>query len=306
MHKTYTNQICCDIIRHIENMKGGKQMKKVKNIIIAMILLSLVLCTTVFVSDEEIKQLMEFSLQPNNIVYIGEGEAYSRREILPTYYDIYEDNITHWEQEMPVNVLEYDEFLYQIIPLDLEKSKEILQLQQQMAEEMENKREQIEEQIILAQKPNSNITIEQVNVLIDSFNAECQKKNEEFESKLPKYDDNNWKQLEDRKMVYDDPTGNTAYGLVYAKVTYSKFRDEKTVYPRILYPINYNYLSKNQQEEQQQDEEEQKPTEEQNPTQNSDKDNDKTVAPTKLPKARIIKYYNINNNIRTNIKYNFL
>ena len=33
---------------------------------------------------------------------------------------------------------------------------------------------------------------------------------------------------------------------------------------------------------------------------------DKTVAPTKLPKARIIKYHNTTNNICINIKYNFL
>lgn len=33
---------------------------------------------------------------------------------------------------------------------------------------------------------------------------------------------------------------------------------------------------------------------------------DKTIAPTKLPKARFNKYYNTNNNICTNIKYNFL
>ena len=33
---------------------------------------------------------------------------------------------------------------------------------------------------------------------------------------------------------------------------------------------------------------------------------DKTVAPTKLPKARFNKYYNTNNNICINIKYNFL
>lgn len=285
-------------------------MKKVKNIIIAMLLLILISYTTVLANDEEIKQLTEFSLQPNNIVYIGEGGAYSRREILPTFYDIYTNNVTHWEQEMPVNVLEYDEFLYQIIPLDLEQSKEILQLKQQIEEEMETKREEIEEKIILAQKPNSNITIEQVNVLIDNFNAECQKKNEEFESKLPKYNDNNWKQLENRKMVYDDLTGNTAYGLVYAKVTCSKFRDEKTVYTKMLYPINYNYLSKNNQEEQQKPSEEQEPqgqeSEEKSPTQNNNKNNDKTVAPTKLPKARFIMYDNTNNNMRNNIKYNFL
>ena len=33
---------------------------------------------------------------------------------------------------------------------------------------------------------------------------------------------------------------------------------------------------------------------------------DKTIAPTKLPKARFNKYYNTNNNICINIKYNFL
>ena len=69
-------------------------------------------------------------------------------------------------------------------------------------------------------------------------------------------------------------------------------------------------------EEQKPSDEEQRPSEEQDPqgqqnqeekpTQNNNKNNDKTVAPTKLPKARFNKYYNTNNNICTNIKYNFL
>ncbi len=69
-------------------------------------------------------------------------------------------------------------------------------------------------------------------------------------------------------------------------------------------------------EEQKPSDEEQRPSEEQDPqgqqnqeekpTQNNNKNNDKTVAPTKLPKARFIKYHNTTNNICTNIKYNFL
>ena len=69
-------------------------------------------------------------------------------------------------------------------------------------------------------------------------------------------------------------------------------------------------------EEQKPSDEEQRPSEEQDPqgqqneeekqTQNNNKNNDKTVAPTKLPKARFIKYHNTTNNICINIKYNFL
>ena len=80
--------------------------------------------------------------------------------------------------------------------------------------------------------------------------------------------------------------------------------------------INFVATSGQPQEEQKPSEEEQKPSEEQKPqgqqngeekpTQNNNKNNDKTVAQTKLPKARFNKYYNTNNNICTNIKYNFL
>lgn len=80
--------------------------------------------------------------------------------------------------------------------------------------------------------------------------------------------------------------------------------------------INFVATSGQPQEEQKPSEEEQKPSEEQKPqgqqngeekpTQNNNKNNDKTVAPTKLPKARFNKYYNTNNNICINIKYNFL
>ena len=78
--------------------------------------------------------------------------------------------------------------------------------------------------------------------------------------------------------------------------------------------INFVATSGQPQEEQKPNEEEQKPSEEeqkpqgqqnqeQKPTQNNYKSNDKTVAPTILPKARFNKYYNTNNNICTNIKY---
>ena len=80
--------------------------------------------------------------------------------------------------------------------------------------------------------------------------------------------------------------------------------------------INFVATSGQPQEEQKPSEEEQKPSEEQKPqgqqngeekpTQNNNKNNDKTVAQTKLPKARFNKYYNTNNNLYTNIKYNFL
>ena len=80
--------------------------------------------------------------------------------------------------------------------------------------------------------------------------------------------------------------------------------------------INFVATSGQPEEEQKPNEEEQKPSEEQKPqgqqnqeekpTQNNNKNNDKTVAQTKLPKARFYKYYNTNNNICTNIKYNFL
>ena len=68
--------------------------------------------------------------------------------------------------------------------------------------------------------------------------------------------------------------------------------------------------------EQKPNEEEQKPSaeqkpqgqqnQEQKPTENNNKNSDKTIATTKLPKARFNKYYNTNNNICINIKYNFL
>lgn len=88
--------------------------------------------------------------------------------------------------------------------------------------------------------------------------------------------------------------------------------------------INFVATSGQPQEEQKPSEEEQKPSgeeqkpndeeqdpqgqqnQEEKPTQNNNKNNDKTVAQTKLPKARFYKYYNTNNNICTNIKYNFL
>lgn len=81
--------------------------------------------------------------------------------------------------------------------------------------------------------------------------------------------------------------------------------------------INFVATSGQPQEEQKPSEEEQKPNDEEQapqgqqnqeekPTQNNNKNNDKTVAQTKLPKARFNKYYNTNNNICTNIKYNFL
>ena len=80
--------------------------------------------------------------------------------------------------------------------------------------------------------------------------------------------------------------------------------------------INFVATSGQPEEEQKPNEDEQNPNEEQKTqgqqneenktTQNNNKNNDKTVATTKLPKARFNKYYNTNNNICTNIKYNFL
>ena len=77
-----------------------------------------------------------------------------------------------------------------------------------------------------------------------------------------------------------------------------------------------NFVATSGQPEEKPNEDEQKPSQEQDPqgqqnqeekpTQNNNKYNDKTVAQTKLPKARFNKYYNTNNNICTNIKYNFL
>ena len=92
--------------------------------------------------------------------------------------------------------------------------------------------------------------------------------------------------------------------------------------------INFVATSGQPQEEQKPNEEEQKPNgeqkpseeeqkpsaeqkpqgqqnQEQKPTENNNKNSDKTIATTKLPKARFINYYNTSN-ISNNIKYNFL
>lgn len=264
-------------------------MKRIKNIFVLVVILSIILSASALANDgnEEIKEMLsDFTIGENNIVYVGDGEGetatYTKRELFPPV-DVFAAKVQSWAKVMPAEVLEYDEFLYQIIPLDYETSKEILQLQDQATKELEEKKNYIEEQKILLQKPDSDITIEQVNDLIDEYNMEFEKKAQEIREKLPQYNENNWQELKDRSMVYEDPTGNTAYALVYAKVTYSKFKGDKTIYASKLYPLSYQALSQMQsQDEEQKDD---------NKTENQDgetiQNNDNTQSPIKLPNAGI-------------------
>ena len=277
-------------------------MKKLNIIVCVMFIFSIMLSTSVFADDEvveDFKEMKAFDINKNTTVSMGTGTSsiniFSMTSNAPNT-----GNNTHWEMSFGADVLQFDEYLYQVVPLDYTKAKEIVQLIDKARSELSAKASYIEEQEVLSQKENSNVTIAQVNVLIDEYNQLCTNKIQEIQSKFPQYNDNNWKELEvvsengqnTRKMIYDDPTGNTAYVLAYAKVTYSKFPNEKTIYAYRLENMNYQYLSQNQgqnqnpnQDEEDNPQEEQKPVEDEKPTQNNNKNNDKTVAPTKLPKA---------------------
>ena len=280
-------------------------MKKLKIIVCVMFIFSIMLSTSVFADDEvveDFKEMKAFDINKNTTVSMGNSENMGNTlMIFPgTLSAPNTGNNTHWEISFGVDVLRFDEYLYQVVPLDYAKAKEIVQLIDKARNELDSKASHIEEQMVLSQKENSNVTIAQVNVLIDEYNQLCTNKIQEIQSKFPQYNDNNWKELEvvsengqnTRKMIYDDPTGNTAYVLAYAKVTYSKFPNEKTIYAYMLDNMNYQYLSQNQgqnqntnQDEEDNPQEEQKPVEDEKPTQINNKNNDKTVAPTKLPKA---------------------
>ncbi len=270
-------------------------MKKLKIVFVILFIVNIIAYNNVYAEGEqekqEIKKMQDFDIYNNIVIIEGDEENTASRGQIFSSTDISTtQKVTHWEEEMPVNVLEYDEFLYQVIPLDYTKAKEVLKVIDEASKEMKNKKTYIEEQIVLSRKPNSNITVEQINSMIDTYNQECTDKIQETKSKLPTSNENDWKQLENRKMTYDDPTGNTAYVLVYAKVTYSKFRGEKTIYASKLATMNYNYLSQNQPQEEQkpEDEEEQKPKDEEEPQpteQKKEQKEDNTIARGSLPKA---------------------
>lgn len=196
--------------------------------------------------------------------------------------------------------------------MDFEQAEQIIVFRAKAEEELNKQLEHIYEQKVLAQRENPTVTIEEVNNLIDEYNKNCTEKIKEIEEKNPKYNESNWKELQNgNRMVFTDTTGKTAYLFIYAKVTDSDFKEEKTKYIFTEYDLNYEYFKRQENSSSSQGTDNNTTTntvqkEEQNPTENSNKNNDGTVAPTKLPKARFNIYYNTNNNIATNIRYNFL
>lgn len=288
-------------------------MKKLRFVFVIMFILSVILCSTNYAyTKEEFKPIIEegFTINSGKVFVSHDGGMSATQEnILENPGNTSSNRTTNWNYEFGLNVLAYDKLLYQIIPLDYKTSKEIIELQMNAQRQFDEKKEHIKEQEILARRENSNVTIADVNRLIDTYNQEFTNEMQRIKSKLPSYDENSWKELEGRKIAYSDPTGNTAYVLLYAKATYSKFVGDKTVYANQLCDMNYNYLSKNQsqgqQEEQQtktenssaeQQTQEQKPsTEQQKQSQEKqpiqqkqtteEQKQDLTTASTILPKA---------------------
>lgn len=289
-------------------------MKKLKIIFILVFILSILLCNNFVYAEEQFHEIKDF--------YIGEIETDEtikvKENIFPIRVKTPNNKVeTDWFNTIDDKALNYDEILYQVIALDFEQAEQIIGFRAKAEEELNEELEYIYEQKVLAQRENPTVTIEEVNNLIDTYNKNCTEKIKEIEEKNPKYSESNWKKLQNgNRMVFTDTTGKTAYLFIYAKVTDSDFEEEKTKYIFTEYDLNYQYFKQQenggtfndisnttdngkQEQQSQQDEE-------QNPTQNNNKNNDKTVAPTKLPKARFNKYYNTNNNICTDIKYNFL
>lgn len=289
-------------------------MRKLRVVFVIMFILSVILCSTNYAyTKEEFKPIIEegFTINSGKVLVSHDGGMSVTQENIFNEAQNTSSNRkeTNWNYEFGLNVLAYDKLLYQIIPLDYKKSKEIIEMERNAQEQFYEKKEHIREQEILARRENSNVTIADVNRLIDTYNQEFTNEMQRIKSKLPSYDENSWKELEGRKITYSDPTGNTAYILLYVKATYSKFMGDKTVYANQLYDMNYNYLSKNQlqgqQEEQQtktenssaeQQTQEQKPsTEQQKQSQEKqtsqqkqttvEQKQDPTTASTILPKA---------------------
>lgn len=283
-------------------------MRKLRIVFIIIFIVSVMLCNVTYAYTEELKLIIEeeFTINDRGNVSVGYGDIGIQESILGNVANNTSSNrTTNWSHEFGLNVLAYDKLLYQIIPLDYKKSKEIIEMERNAQEQFHEKKEHIREQEILARRENSNVTIADVNRLIDTYNQEYTNEMQRIKSKLPSYDENSWKELEGRKITYSDPTGNTAYILLYVKATYSKFMGDKTVYANQLYDMNYNYLSKNQsqgqQEEQQtktenssaeQQAKEQKPSTEQQKQEETEQKQttieqkqDPTIANTILPKT---------------------
>ena len=284
-------------------------MNKIKIVFILIFILNILLYNNFVYAEEQFHTIKDF--------YIGETETEETKKvkenIFPTGINFPNNKVeTDWFNTIEDKALNYDEILYQVIALDFEQAEQIIVFRAKAEEELNKQLEHIYEQKVLAQRENPTVTIEEVNNLIDEYNKNCTEKIKEIEEKNPKYNESNWKELQNgNRMVFTDTTGKTAYLFIYAKVTDSDFKEEKTKYIFTEYDLNYEYFKRQENSSSSQGTDNNTTTnivqkEEQNPTENSNKNNDGTVAPTKLPKARFNIYYNTNNNIATNIRYNFL
>ncbi len=283
-------------------------MKKLKIIFMFVFILYVLLCNNFVYAEEQFHIVKDF--------YIGETETEETRKVKENIFperfkDINTKVETDYFNTIDEKALSYDEILYQIIALDFEQAKEVIGFREKVEEELNKQSEYIAEQKVLAQRENPTVTIEEVNNLIDEYNKNCTQMAKEVKEKYPTYDENNWKELQNgNRMVFTDTTGKTAYLFIFAKVTDNDFKEEKTKYIFTEYDLNYEYFKRQGSNVPSQGTNDNTTNivqdEEQKTTQNNNKNNDKTVAPTKLPKARFNKYYNTNNNICTNIKYNFL
>ena len=283
-------------------------MKKLKIIFMFIFILYVLLCNNFVYAEEQFHIVKDF--------YIGETETEETRKVKENIFperfkDINTKVETDYFNTIDEKALSYDEILYQIIALDFEQAKEIIGFREKVEEELNKQSEYIAEQKVLAQRENPTVTIEEVNNLIDEYNKHCTQMAKEVKEKYPTYVENNWKELQNgNRMVFTDTTGKTAYLFIFAKVTDNDFKEEKTKYIFTEYDLNYEYFKRQGSNVPSQGTNDNTTNivqdEEQKPTQNNNKNNDKTIAPTKLPKARFNKYYNTNNNICTNIKYNFL
>ena len=291
-------------------------MKKLKIISIIVFILSVLLCENFVYAEELFHEIEPVDTEETE-------ETRERREVSANIFtNILKFPNTEVETDyfntIDEKALDYDEILYQIIALDFEQAEKVIGFQQKAEEELNKQMEYIDEQKILAQREKPTVTIDEVNNLIDEYNKNYIQKQKEIKERRPTYDENNWKELQnENRMVFTDTTGKTAYLFIFVKVTDNDFKGEKTKYLSGEYDMNYEYFKKNIDNEASMEgtsntttniiqNQEQKPSEEeQKPTQNNYKNNDKTVSPTKLPKARFDKHYNTSN-IYINIKYNFL
>ena len=283
-------------------------MKKLKIIFMFVFILYVLLCNNFVYAEEQFHIVKDF--------YIGETETEETRKVKENIFperfkDINTKVETDYFNTIDEKALSYDEILYQIIALDFEQAKEVIGFREKVEKELNKQSEYIAEQKVLAQRENPTVTIEEVNNLIDEYNKNCTQMAKEVKEKYPTYDENNWKELQNgNRMVFTDTTGKTAYLFIFAKVTDNDFKEEKTKYIFTEYDLNYEYFKRQGSNVPSQGTNDNTTNivqdEEQKTTQNNNKNNDKTIAPTKLPKARFNKYYNTNNNICTNIKYNFL